>query len=633
MPVNKTANDQTGGSTMNTALVDDEQERIKRQQELGEEASAGASSGPTTIGGSSATQTSAPVKAMPKQQKAGTGSFANLKTYLQAAQGGGQQKVAQAATQQVQKLGAGAQKGVQQAQESFKGQLGAGSGAIFQGQQPGQYLSAEDAAKQAQATTGSVLGTVAATTYQAPQVQTQTQEQGATSQPTTTTQAPAQQYFKPEDLQAFANVINAQYQGPASLQQAGLYEQAARKARAAQQAGELTQTAGGREQLLRDVFGRGRDYSRGASRLDALLLNASEQGVQQLQQQAQPALQSQQALQAAQNLSANEAAQRAAAIEQIRSGARTAFTEARTAEETAAQDYITNIQENWNKLPEYFKQVLTQSATQTPTRIGDATRLGASTAGWNKYYDKFLAPGTKGTTYNLSAEEAAILGLSPGQGLFGVSPEMINAAPVATGAELITKDQLSRQLALAQLAELDRLGGLKKDLQYTDLEKAGTKDLISSLDTDKLRRVQEENRKNMEEAVARMGSVNLGTPSGYRPFAFSDILKSGGYTPLDIQGLTPEDRSRDTLQKIMEGASYTPTQATAPIENYIQKAFESPNYMRNFNTDQLVKWGLQPLQREISKYGAFDTIQQVENEQTATRAQALRDLIAGIYKK
>ena len=144
MPVNRTPDEQNSGSTMNTALVDDEQKRIQRQQELGEEASAGASSGPATIGGSSATQTSAPVKAMPKQQKAGTGSFSNLKTYLQAAQGGGQQKVAQAATQQVQRLGSGAQKGVQQAQESFGRQMQAGSGAVFQGEQ-GQALSQEEA--------------------------------------------------------------------------------------------------------------------------------------------------------------------------------------------------------------------------------------------------------------------------------------------------------------------------------------------------------------------------------------------------------------------------------------------------------------------------------------------------------
>jgi hypothetical protein len=628
-------------------------------------------SAPATIGGSSATQPSTSVKAMPKQQKAGTGTFSNLKSYLQAAQGGGQQKVAQAATQQVQRLGAGAQKGVQQAQESFGRQMQAGS-----------LKGMETAAEEAKG----IVGTARGTTYQAPeQIAAQNQERAGLEdgvkrvginppdfdfwkdkirQPDgritykdgtpftpgnldklsemsevatpalTTAPAQPQQYFTPEQQQRFADIINAQYQGPASLQQAGLYEQAAKKARAAQQTGELTQTAGGREQLLRDVFGRGRDYSRGASRLDALLLNASEQGVQQLQQQAQPALQSQQALQAAQNLSTNEAAQRAAAIEGIRSGARQQFTEARTEEEEAAQDYITNIQNNWDKLPEYFKNILTESATPTTSRVGDISRVGGSTKAWNAYYDKYLAPGTKGTTYNLSGEEAQILGLTPGQGLFGVSPDVIQAAPKALGEELITKNQLSRQLALQQLANLDKTSDLKKTLQYTDLEKAGTKNLLSSLDTTKLQAIQEENRRDMEEAVSRMGSVSLGAnQKGYQPYAFSDILKAGGYTPLDTQGLVPEDRALDTLRNVAEGGAYVPAEQTPTVENYIQRIFEGPQYSSGFNTDQVTNWALRPLQREISKYGAFDTVQQVENEQTAARAQALRDLLAGIYKK
>lgn len=637
MAVDRSSNNQaTSGSGMGTALATSEEERIKRQQELGEEASAGASSGPATIGGSSATQTSAPVKAMPKQQKAGTGSFANLKSYLQAAQGGGQQKIAQAATQQVQKLGAGAQKGVQQAQESFKGQLGAGSGAIFKGAQPGEFLSAEDVAKQSQATTGSVLGTAKGITYQVPQVTTQAEGEAPTQAPVP---AQPQQYFKPEDLEAFSNIINAQYQGPVSLQQAGLYEQAARKARAAQQAGELTQTAGGREQLLRDVFGRGRDYSRGASRLDALLLNASEQGVQQLQQQAQPALQSQQALQAAQNLSANEAAQRAAAIQGISSGARTAFTEARAAEETAAQDYITNIQQNWDKLPKYFKDLLTETASTTSGRVGNVNIPGYYRNNQNKaniMYDREIAPSIKGTTYNLSPEEADILGFAPGEGLFGIDPNDIQASAMATGAELITKDQLSRQLALSKLAELDKLGNLKKQLNYTDLEKAGTKDLFSSIDRDRIEKIQAETRKQMEEAVANMGMRGV-FQDGYQPLYFSDALSKGGYKSRDMEGLKAENYGTDLLRNIAEGKEYSPAE-TAQVKNYIQQAYENilnENKKKGVltNLNQLRRWSLAPLAKKISTHGAFDTVQLAENDQTAARAQALRDLLAGIYKK
>jgi len=593
------------------------------------------SSGPTTIGGSSAAQTPSTIKAMPKQQKAGTGTFANLKSYLQAAQGGGQQKVAQAATQQVQRLGTTAQKGIQQAQESFKGQLGAGSGAIFQGTQPGQYLKAEDVAKQAQDTTKSILDTAAATTFQTPQAQTA----GETA---TTTQAPipqTQQYFKPEDLEAFSNVFNAQYQGPASLQQAGLYEQVAKKARTAQQAGELTQTSGGREQLLRDVFGRSRDYSRGASRLDALLLNASEQGVQQLQQQAQPALQSQQALQAAQNLSTNEAAQRAAAIEDIRSGTRTAFTKARTAEEESAQKYITDIQDQWNKLPEYFKDVLTQAKTSTG---------GVA----------------------LSSEEAALLGLQGGQSLFGVTPESIQAAPKALGEEIITKDQLSRQLALAELANLDKIGGLDKAPMYSNLEKAGTKNLLNSLNVESLQKDLAEREQAAIDKLAlinnRIGSKVVTTPYGVGSevlelrgggYNLGDLVKNqGGYQTIDsgerakasedfLKALAEDPtvtRSStsvpDIIETIKSNLGYDPTlsigdpsSATISRINAGDRASRSQleSLARNLVTQNWQSSFIDP----IKKAGFTRDVELVENEQTAARSQALRELLAGIYKK
>lgn len=546
-------------------------------------------SGPATIGGSSATQTSAPVKAMPKQQKAGTGSFANLKTYLQAAQGGGQQRVAQAATQQVQRLGAGAQKGVQQAQESFGRQMQAGSLA-------GMETAGQEASD--------IVKTARGVTYQAPQATTPvlTQEQinaqnearanppltqirvgGPAVRPedqrrryeyeqylkntlgdkesqfleelgslssqsndinilknkadeiynkygvkkasefsipiSTQSQAAAQpqQYFTPEQQQRFAEIINAQYQGPASLQQAGLYEQAARKARTAQQAGELTQTAGGREQLLRDVFGRGRDYSRGASRLDALLLNASEQGVQQLQQQAQPALQSQQSLQAAQNLSANEAAQRAAAIEQIRSGARTAFTEARTAEEKAVDERLSQVVENWNQLPDYFKNILRER------------EKGA------------LA---------LSEQEAGLLGIKAGQGLYNLTPDELIQTQAAERERLITKDELSRQLALQQLANLDVNRQLQKDLLYSDLEKAGTQTAEDAINKQAIQDVLKAQELAFQETAAGQTLVGTGSKkhrqTGKRYYAdasanLKDLLQQAGYKFAPTEGMTPED--------------------------------------------------------------------------------------------
>jgi hypothetical protein len=629
-------------------------------------------SGSANIGGSSATQTSAPVKAMPKQQKAGTGTFANLKSYLQAAQGGGQQRVAQAAAGQVQRLGAGAQKATQQAQKTFGTQMQAGSLA-------GMETAGQEAAD--------IVKGARATTYQAPQqaqVQTQSATQEGAEAPVQapTTPAQPQQYFTPEQTQRFAEIINAQYQGPQSLQQAGLYDPAAQKARTAQQAGQLTQTALGREQLLRDVFGRGRDYSRGVSKLDALLLNASQQGVQQLQEQAQPALQAQQALQAAQNLSTNEAAQRKAAIEQIRTGARGELVGARTQEEQAVEKRIDDLtktpavdeqgnkiplldstgkqvvdaggnpvfQTEWDRLPEYFRQSLANKGTQTKAvqqetlagletqykpQIEAETQLSSQRNALNKQleatqrqlasiginifdtpninqsqneakkqelsqkisqiseqlkavdsqlagvkstpeyqqYQKQLAEANaiNANQWTLSPEEAAILGVQAGEGLYNIRPEDIQTAK-AERERLVTKDELSRQLALAQLAGTDLSRELQKDLLYTDLEKAGTQNLASSLDVDSFRKLLNESQKKFKESAedttltgTGKKTVSRGNISGTKKKTYyaqqqgnvADMLRQAGY---DVSNLDASEAksllsNKDLLNRYLGATS------------------------------------------------------------------------------
>ena len=597
------------------------------QQQPEEQQPQQGSSAPATIGASQPSQPSMP---MPKQPKAGTGTFANLRNYLQAAQGGGQQRVAQAATQQVQKLGAGAQKGTQQAQEAFGRRMEAGS-----------LKGMETAAQEAKG----IVGTAKGVTYQAPQAaQPQTQapaqaEGQAPAAPAPAAPAPAQpqQYFTPEQTQRFAEIINAQYQGPASLQQAGLYEQAAQKARTAQEAAQKTQTAMGREQLLKDVFGRTREYGRGVSKLDALLLNASQQGVKQLQEQAQPAAKAQEALQAAQNISTNEAAQRRAAIEGIRSGAREEFTGARTAEEQATETRIDDLiktpavdaqgnkiakldaegkpvvdaggnpvyQTEWDRLPEYFKQSLANKAANTKTIKSEAetqiqqqfapqvkieqdisnaqrakaelsnqlNRLSISPLGGlaggrrespaqaeNRQRNKEavakqleqvnnslsqLTAATQSPEFQdytkakastaamnmnqwmLSPEEAAILGVGAGEGLYNIRPEDIRTTE-AERAKLITKDEFARQQALSQLAQQDVARELQKDLMYTDIEKAGTQDLSKSLDTESFRRLLDESQAGFKTAAEAANITGTGSKKVSRGNAFGKKTKTYG---------------------------------------------------------------------------------------------------------
>lgn len=446
-------------------------------------------SGQSQIGASQGVKTQqAPAQ---KQQKAGTGTFANLKSYLQASQGGG--RIAQAATQRVQNVAGQAQKGIQQAQQAFGTQMQAGSGSTFQGV-TGANLAEQEAAatRAAREDAARILETARSTKYQAPQqVDAETSTQPVTP-------AQPQQYTTSADQQRFADIINAQYQGPESLQQAGLYEQAARKAQVAQQALQQAQTAGGREQLLRDIFGRTRDYR---GKLDALLLNTSQQGVESLQQQAQQAGNVQQKLQEAQNLSANEAAQRAAAIQGIASGARTAFTEARSAEETAANERIQAIQENWNKLPEYFKEAL-KSGKQ------------------------------------LSQQEADLLGITAGTGLYNLTPEQIVKTNEAEAARLISKNELSRQLALQQLANLDVSKQLQKNLLYTDLEKAGTQTAADAINKQAISDLLKAEEESFREKAASQDITGYGKKkhktTGKKYYAeetanLKDVLERAGY--------------------------------------------------------------------------------------------------------
>jgi hypothetical protein len=98
----------------------------------------------------------------------------------------------------------------------------------------------------------------------------------------------------------------------------------------------------------------------------------------------------------------------------------------------------------------------------------------------------------------LSPEEMATLGISSGEGLYNVGQDLIGNVE-ARRENIITKDELSRQLALAQLAGLDRSSQLGKVLQYTDLEKAGTQDLMSSLDTKAIRESLNKAEKDFRE--------------------------------------------------------------------------------------------------------------------------------------
>ena len=617
--------------------------------------------------------------------------------------------------------------------------------------------------------------------YKAPELK---KGEGVT-EPIAPTPTQPQQYFTPEQTQRFAEIINAAYQGPASLQQAGVYEQAARKARTAQEAAELAQTAGGRAQLLRDVFGRTREYGRGASRLDALLLNASEQGVQQLQQQAQPALKSQEILQTAENQAMNEAAQRKAAIEQIRSGAREAFTGARAQEEQAVEKRIDDLiktpaldaqgnkiplldstgkqvvdaggnpvfQTEWDRLPEYFRQSLAKKGESNvriqqeqvkainekyspqlqqieqlntqknalnqaindiknnplykTTKYSPTSALGVRTeynqqmvqqvndlTGQINSLNAQINQATSSPEYQayqqelgqaqamnmnqwvLSPEEAAILGVRAGEGLYNIRPEDIRTAQAERG-RLITKDELSRQLALAQLAEQDVARQLQKDLLYTDLEKAGTQDLRSSLDTESFRRLLDETEQQFRKQAESANIIGEGSKkhksTGKRYYAqetanIADLLKKAGYDFTTDIGATARGKvetdkdapemNRDLLQPNLGAATdpYTSNQSAAAKAAYGLSDFMSSGGMAGIRAltgvdpvgaitgalglsgpssryakDIAAQGAREDLQRKVNEYlqsaGFQNRANVADTETTRARTAALMDLL------
>ena len=183
-----------------------------------------------------------------------------------------------------------------------------------------------------------ITGAARQTTAAPAQAQTQQTTEGETA----TTPAPANQYGQlgQDQVSRFQEVINAKYQGPESLRQAGLYELASDKVNKAQNTINQSKTATGREEMLRNLFAQRGDYTQGLNKLDAGLLNASKEGVSALNQAAQAQGNIGQQLDQAQINSANAAQNRASEIKDIQEQARQAFSTGKAAEEAATEERL-----------------------------------------------------------------------------------------------------------------------------------------------------------------------------------------------------------------------------------------------------------------------------------------------------
>jgi len=609
------------------------------QQDQATAAPTGASSVPTAPASSAPTSGAMPAQnAQQPNAKAGSGTFTNLKNYLSANQGN---RVASAATQKVSNLASGAQKGIAQASTGFGQKV-----------EQGTLANREQALQDVQSTTAAARGVEAIAP--APAVEPVAQPAAvegapvpeATTAPATPVEQPKPQYLDEAQKQRFADIINAKYAGPESLRQSGLLQPAAEKVSTAARQIKNVETAGGREELLRSMYGKNRDYTQGQSKLDALLLNTSQQGVGQLQEAAKAGGNLQQVLQQAEAGSQNLAQNRAQEISGIREQSRAAFATGRTEEEAATEKRIDDLTKTpvldeagkpvlkqdgtpmteWDKLPEHFRASLANKAAGTQKvkeeqlaavdrqfapqlqnisakqaevesaasalkqatsdqrrRLNDLDRVGNVWFSQNKTtkelevkkiknqaaaaqnalkqkqaelqsikaspeyqqyaQQKAAAEGMNMNQWALSPEEAAVLGISAGEGLYNIGQGDIRTT-AADREKIITQNEFARQQALSQLAGLDTSNALQKELKYKDQAKAGTQTLNDSLDTESFRNLLNQAQQGFKESAEGADLVGSGSKKvsrgnmwGKKTSTYNasvggnvaDMLRQGGY--------------------------------------------------------------------------------------------------------
>lgn len=355
----------------------------------------------------------------------------------------------------------------------------------------------------------------------------------------------------------FQEVINSKYQGPQSLRQSGDYQNASGDVSKAQTMLGQAQNSQGREELLKNLFAKSGSYTQGLNKLDAGILNASQSGVQNLQNIAKAQGNVQNKLDEAQIASANLAQNRTQEIADIRDQSRTAFSEGKSAEEAATDARLASVVKDWDKLPEYFRELIrNKEANNAAAKDSMFQSLTAAQNDPNTSPEQKLAINKQladlGSRFNpnavtLNSAEAGILGVGAGEGLYNMGTDAIKTA-IADKERLISKDEQLRQSVLSQLAGLDQSQILDRGLRYSNAEKAGTQDALDALDTAGLRSALNEAEGDFQTYAEGANITGSGSKknksSGKRYYAsqsanIGDLLKKSGYQFDDIGADTP----------------------------------------------------------------------------------------------
>jgi len=333
--------------------------------------------------------------------------------------------------------------------------------------------------------------------------------------------------------QRFKDIINAAYKGPGNLYDIQGYENALANTREADRRLGMLGERGIQGELLDTTFkGKGRDYTGGLRGLDQLLLGTPDK-LQQLQQTKKDIGSVQGTMSQAENLARVDAKTRTDLINQIRQDARGNVQNVAGARAGQVENRLAGVLENWDKLPQYFRDA-----------IGKGTG-----------------------NVKLSDVEAAILGVESGEGLYNTIRDLGPQGVIKTAKA--DRDALVSKAEQGQLSELQRLAQMNQDYgvqgsgldfrsAFQDANKAGTQTAFDALDSENLRRVLNEAEGGFRESAAKSTASGTGVghdryKSGFRSrdvyirkdlsANVKDVLAKSGYDfnrPMSEQITNPE---------------------------------------------------------------------------------------------
>lgn len=293
----------------------------------------------------------------------------------------------------------------------------------------------------------------------------------------------------------FGEIANAEYKGPQDLTGSSLYENTSKQYQKALDTRTNAGNEQGRFSLLKDAYARP-TYSQGQQNLDNLLLTGNTQAREAVSNAAVGLGDLESRWAGAQTNAAALAAQRKAATEAARAGAREGLVSNRSARASEV----------------------------------DAD-LAAKQAQWGSEYDRLnnILSSYGGGDLELSQADINKFGLTgAGQGLYntlsGTNPASYLDLKAFDANKVVSQDQF------AQLAALDQLGtkfGTANLSRFTDPSQAGTLSLENNLDASALGRAATAQDSQFQD-LARRTNIE-GTASEYAPGQGS---MPGGTAPL-----------------------------------------------------------------------------------------------------